>query len=69
MGAQRSGRNHGVGPWMLWGTDEIWVDAIMVLAHGCCGERMRSGWMLYGLPVDAPGQAGNYQVFTCLFPF
>ena len=24
---------------------------------------MRSGWTLYGLPMDAREQAGNYQVF------
>ena len=24
-------------------TDEVWVPVIMVLAHGCSGERMRSG--------------------------
>ena len=64
--------------WMLWGTDDVWVDIIMVLAHGCIGERMRFGCTLlpmdalgnelYGLPMDASGQAGNYQVFTCLLP-
>ena len=30
----------------------------MVLSHGCSGERMRSGWTLYGLLMDAAGQAG-----------
>ena len=34
------------GGWMLWGTDEVWVDVIMVFAHGCSGERMRSWWTL-----------------------
>ena len=28
------------------GTDEVWMDVIMVLAHGCSGERMRSGCTL-----------------------
>ena len=31
---------------MLWGTDEVWVDVIMVFAHGRSGERMRSWWTL-----------------------
>ena len=39
------------------------MDVIIVLAHGCCVERMRSGWTLYGLPMDAREQAGKYQVF------
>ena len=39
--------------WMLWGTDDVWVDIIMVLAHGCIGERMRFGCTL--LPMDALG--------------
>ena len=39
------------------------MDVIIVLAHGCSVERMRSGWTLYGLPMDAREQAGNYQVF------
>ena len=43
-------------PWMLWGTDDVWVDVIMVLAHGCTGERMRSGWTLpWFWPMDALG--------------
>ena len=36
---------------------------IMALAHGCSEGRMKSGWTLYGLPMDAREQAGNYQVF------
>ena len=51
------------------GTDGVWVDVIIVLAHGCSVERMRSGWTLYGLPMDAREQAGNYQVCTRLFPY
>ena len=39
------------------------MDVIIVLAHGCSVERMRSGWTLYGLPMDAREQAGNDQVF------
>ena len=26
------------------GTGEVWMDAILVLAHGRSGERMRPGW-------------------------
>ena len=26
-----------VDPWMVWGKDEVWVDAISVLGPGCCG--------------------------------
>ena len=39
-----------VDPQMLRGTDlglgngEVWMDAILVLAHGRSGERMRPGW-------------------------
>ena len=55
-----------VDPRMLWGTDDVSVDVIMVWAHGypmdAAGERMRSGWTLCGLPMDAPWQPGNYQV-------
>ena len=42
MGALESecARYYGVGPWMLWGTDDVWVDVIMVLARGCRGQRM-----------------------------
>ena len=39
------------------------MDVIIVLAHGCSVERMRSGWTLYGLPMDARELAGNYQAF------
>ena len=28
------GRDHSFGPWMLCGTDEVWVDVIR-FAHGC----------------------------------
>ena len=43
-----------VDPRMLWGTDDVWVGVIMVLAHGCTGERMRSGWTLSWLwPMGA----------------
>ena len=38
------------------------MDVIILLAHGCSVEWMRSGWTLYGLPMDAREQAGNYQV-------
>ena len=31
---------------MLWRTDDVGVDVLMVLAHGCAGERMRCGWTL-----------------------
>ena len=54
-------RYHGFGPWVA--TDEVWVHEIMALAHGCSEGRMKSGWTLYGLPMDAREQAGNYQVF------
>ena len=27
-----------VEPWMLWGTDDVWVEVVMVLAHGCTGN-------------------------------
>ena len=56
----------------------IWMDIIMVLAHGCTGNggaryrgfSPRMLWLtdevwvkLYGFPLDAPGHAGNDQVF------
>ena len=45
-----------VDPWMLRGTDDVWVDVIVVLAHGCTGERMRLGWTLpWFWPMDALG--------------
>ena len=45
-----------VDPWMLRGTGDVWVDVIMVLAHGCTGERMRPGWTLpWFWPMDALG--------------
>ena len=40
----RSGRTcHCFGPWMLWGTDDVWVDLIMLSARECRGQRMMSG--------------------------
>ena len=39
------------------------MDVIIVLGRGHSVERMRSGWTLYGLPMDAREQAGSYQVF------
>ena len=41
-----------------WTLSRFWpMDvAVMVLAHGCSGERMRSGWTLsWFWPVDALG--------------
>ena len=48
--------------------DEVWVHVIVALAHGslghgCFGERDEVWVKLYGFPLDAPGQAGNDQVF------
>ena len=34
---------------MLWGTDDVWVDVIMVLARGCNGQTDEVWvWMLSG---------------------
>ena len=35
-----------VDPMDALGSDDVWVDVLMALAHGCTGERMRSGWTL-----------------------
>ena len=36
------GRYHGSG----LGKGEVWMDVVMVLAHGRSGERVRSWWTL-----------------------
>ena len=36
------------------GSDDVWVDVMTVFAHGCTGERMRSGWtLLWCWPMGA----------------
>ena len=58
-----------VDPQMLWGTDEVCVDVIMGLDWGrvrsgwtlswfCLMDALGNGWTLYGLLMDAAGQAG-----------